>query len=185
MNAASPVVRVGIWTCLILVIVLAAALFMRGMGRVADVQTPVSSGQLRVGSALPDVSLRTLTGKPVRLLAYADHPVWVNFFATWCPPCKAELPEIERRYKALAPRGLVVYGVDQEEPAVAVRSFTSHFGITYPIAIDPGDAAAAFDIHLLPLSVFVDASGVVRFVRIGQMQPAEMDDALKTILPRG
>ena len=185
MNATSPVVRAGIWTCIILLILLAAALFVSGMGRVTDVRTPASSGSVKVGGRLPDIALRTLTGKPVGLRAYEGHPVWINFFATWCVPCKAELPEIERRYKARAASGLVVFGVDQQESTIAVESFTKHFGVTYPIAIDPGGAALAFNLHTIPLSVFVDANGVVRFIRIGQMQPAEMDDALKSILPNG
>jgi peroxiredoxin len=185
MNATSPVLRVGIWTCIILLILLAAALFVRGMGRVSDVRTPGSSGSLHVGDSLPNVTLSTLTGKPVSLRAYEGHPVWINFFATWCVPCKAELPEIERRYKARGANGLVVFGVDQQESPVAVESFTKHFGVTYPIAIDPGGAAVAFDLHTIPLSVFVDPHGVVRYIRIGQMQPADMDDALKTILPNG
>lgn len=182
MNAASPGVRAGIWACLILLILLAAALFVRGMGRVSDVRTPSSSGSLHLDGSLPDIALRTLTGKPVSLLAYAGHPVWINFFATWCQPCKAELPEIERRYLADKSKGLVVFGVDQQESAVAVRSFTSHFGVTYPVAIDPGQAAVAFDLHTIPLSVFVDARGVIRYIRVGQMQPADMDAALRTIL---
>lgn len=187
MNATSPAVRASIWAFLILLAgaVVTVAVFRHGMATVVDVRTPQSSGKVMVGGALPELALSSLTGKPVSLTAYAGHPVWVNFFATWCVPCKAELPEIEQRYKRLSAGGLVVYGVDQQEPAFAVKSFTAHFGVTYPIAIDPGDAAIAFDIHTIPLSVFVDSSGIVRYIRIGQMQPAEMDEALRSILRGG
>ena len=161
----------------------AILVFKNGMVGVNEVRRPQSSGKVMVGGALPDLALRSLTGSTVGLRAYAGHPVWVNFFATWCEPCKAELPQIEQRYKTRKADGLVVYGVDQQEQAIAVKSFTAHFGVTYPIAIDPGTAALAFDIHTIPLSVFVDSTGIVRYISVGQMQPAEMDAALKTILP--
>jgi len=187
MNGASPAVRGALWACVILLIGTAATvvIFKHGMVSVADVRQPQSSGKVMVGGALPDLALRSLTGSTVSLRAYTGHPVWVNFFATWCEPCKAELPQIEQRYKSRKAQGLVVFGVDQQEPAVAVKSFTAHYGVTYPIAIDPGAAALAFNIHTIPLSVFVDSTGLVRFISIGQMQPAEMDQALETILPGG
>jgi len=187
MNAASTAVRASIWAGVILLIGAFAAvlIFKHGMTTVADVRSPQSSGKVMVGGALPDLALRTLTGSTVSLRAYTGHPVWVNFFATWCEPCKAELPQIEQRYKSQKPGSFVVFGVDQQEPAVAVKSFTAHYGVTYPIAIDPGAAALAFNIHTIPLSVFVDSGGIVRYISIGQMQPAEMDQALRTILPGG
>ncbi|HZV78267.1 MAG TPA: TlpA disulfide reductase family protein [Candidatus Binatus sp.] len=187
MSAASPAVRASIWAGVILLIgaITAVLIFKNGMIHVADVRRPQSSGKVMVGAALPDLALRNLTGSAVSLRAYTGHPVWVNFFATWCEPCKAELPQIEQRYKSQKADGLVVYGVDQQEQAIAVKSFTAHFGLTYPIAIDPGVAALAFDIHTIPLSLFVDSTGIVRYISIGQMQPAEMDEALRTILPGG
>lgn len=185
MNAASPAVRASIWAGVILLIgaIAAVLIFKNGMVRVAEVRQPRSSGKVMVGGALPDLALRSLTGSTIGLRAYTGHPVWVNFFATWCEPCKAELPQIEQRYKSLKADGLVVYGVDQQEQAIAVKSFTAHYRVTYPIAIDPGTAALAFNIHTIPLSVFVDSTGIVRYISIGQMQPAEMDEALRTILP--
>ncbi|HET9341795.1 MAG TPA: TlpA disulfide reductase family protein [Candidatus Eremiobacteraceae bacterium] len=187
MNATSPAVRAAIWAFVILLIgaVIGALIFKHGMATVAAVRSPQSSGKVMVGGALPDLALSSLTGSPVSLRTYTGRPVWVNFFATWCVPCKAELPQIEQRYKDKKAGGLVVFGVDQQEQAVAVKSFTAHFGVTYPIAIDTGAAALAFNIHTIPLSVFVDSSGIVRYISIGQMQPAEMDEALKTILPGG
>lgn len=185
MNAASPAVRATVWAFVILFIgaLVAWLIFKHGMATVTDVRSPQSSGNVMVGGALPDLALRSLTGSTVSLRSYTGHPVWVNFFATWCEPCKAELPQIEQRYKSRKADGLVVFGVDQQEPAVAVKSFTAHFGVTYPIAIDPGAAALAFNIHTIPISVFVDPGGIIRYISIGQMQPADMDDALKSILP--
>jgi thiol-disulfide isomerase/thioredoxin len=116
------------------------------------------------------------------LRSYAGHPLWVNFFATWCVPCKAELPEIERRYKTYNGVGLVVLGIDQQESSYAVSAFAKSYGVTYPLAIDQGAAASLFSVHLLPLSMFVDVTGTIRLIRIGQMQPDAMDAALETIL---
>ena len=153
------------------------------MQGVTDFTAPAASGHLEVGQPLPDVPLRRLNGSTTSLRAYVGHPLWVNFFATWCGPCKAELPEIERRYAVDQRAGLVVLGVDQQEQPLDVTTFTKHFGVTYPVTIDPGGAALLFDLHTIPLSVFVGADGVVREIRIGQMQPGAMDEALKTILP--
>lgn len=187
MNDASPAARAAIWAGIFLFVgaIAAVLIFKHGMATVADVRSPQTSGKVMVGGALPALALQTLTGSTVSLRAYVGHPVWVNFFATWCEPCKAELPQIERRYKTDKSAGLVVFGVDQQEQAIAVKSFTAHYGVTYPIAIDPGVAALAFNIHTIPLSVFVDSTGIVRYISIGQMQPAEMDRALRTILPGG
>ena len=167
----------------ILLFVLAWVVFRQGMQGVSDVRTPTASGALEVGSPLPDVELRRLNGTDTTLRSYVGHPLLVNFFATWCEPCKAELPEIERRYAVDKGQGLVVLGVDQQEASFAVDAFTKHFGVTYPVAIDTGKAAVLFHLHTIPLSVFVDASGVIRAIRIGQMQGADIDASLSTVLP--
>ncbi len=166
----------------VLLFVLAWVIFRQGMHGVSDVRTPAASGALEVGSPLPDVELRRLNGTDTSLRSYVGHPLLVNFFATWCEPCKAELPEIERRYAVDKDQGLVVLGVDQQEASFAVDGFTKQFGVTYPVAIDTGKAAVLFDLHTIPLSVFVDASGVIRAIRIGQMQGADIDASLATIM---
>jgi peroxiredoxin len=173
------------WIVFAALLTFAVYIYLRGMRGVDDVLTPHASGRVEVGAAMPDPPLTRLDGTRISLRAYVGHPLWVNFFATWCVPCKAELPEIERRYKARKGDGLVVLGLDQQEDAGLVRGFSEHFGLTYPIAIDDGAAAAVFQARTIPLSVFVDAAGTVREIRIGQMQPEAMDLALATILPRG
>lgn len=172
----------GSWAAIILLFVLAVLMFARGMHGVAAVNAPDRTGSVAVGSRLPDVRITALDGRASSLRAYAGHPLWLNFFATWCVPCKAELPEIERRYQTDKPAGLVVLGLDQQESAFAVRDFTRQFGVTYPVAIDDGPAAVAFQVRTIPLSVFVDAGGTVRAIHIGQMQPTDMDAALRSIL---
>ena len=172
----------GSWAAVILVLVLAALVFAHGMHGVAAVSAPDRAGSVAVGSPLPDVRITALDGSASSLRAYAGHPLWLNFFATWCVPCKAELPEIEHRYQTDKPAGLVVLGLDQQESALAVQDFTRHYGVTYPVAIDDGPAAVAFQVRTIPLSVFVDAGGTVRAIHIGQMQPPDMDAALRSIL---
>lgn len=171
------------WITVAILFILAWFVYARGMRDVAGVATPFASGAVAVGKPLPDAPLTRLDGSKVSLSTFVGHPLWLNFFATWCKPCKAELPEIERRYSADKAAGLVVLGIDQQEPAAAVSAFTGHFGVTYPVAIDAGAAAVLFDLRTIPLSVFVDASGTVRAIRLGQMEPGAMDEALREILP--
>jgi peroxiredoxin len=143
----------------------------------------LSTGMAHVGSAAPDVDLVTLDGKHFSFSRYRGKPVWVNFFATWCPPCKEELPEIERRFVSQQARGLVVLGVDQQEKTAQVKPFITRFGLRYPVVIDAsGQGAITYDLIALPTSVFIDRSGVVRFIEVGEMSPPLMDAALAKIL---
>jgi len=175
--------RMSAWGLVAVLFVAAWLLYRHQMAGVYDFRNPATSGSLTVGKPLGDVPLVRLDGARTSLSAYEGHPLWVNFFATWCVPCKAELPEIERRYSRYRGEGLVVLGVDQQESALAVTTFDKHFALTYPVTIDRGDAALSFDIHTIPLSLFVDAGGEVRIIHIGQMQPQMMDDALAAIIP--
>lgn len=182
MSGPSPRFVILSWIAVALVIVLAVLLFERGMKQVVAVNAPANSGAAVVGQQLPDVPLRYSDGRATTLRSFVGHPVWINFFATWCVPCKAELPEIERRYTKFQTSGLVVLGIDQEESSDAVTPFVKLYALTYPVTIDTGPAADMFKIHVIPMSIFVDGSGTVRSIRIGQMQPDAMDEAIFSIL---
>jgi thiol-disulfide isomerase/thioredoxin len=170
------------WIAVALAIALAVLLFERGMKQVGAVNAPVTSGGAVVGKPLPDVQLRYADGTATSLHAFVGHPLWVNVFATWCVPCKAELPDIERDYEKYKTSGLVVLGIDQEESSDAVTPFVKRFALTYPVTIDTGPAAQLFNIHVIPMSIFIDGSGTVRSIHIGQMQPDAMDVAIRAIL---
>ena len=107
----------------------------------------------------------------------------VNFWASWCAPCKEETPALQRVYQKLRDQGLVIVGVDlrnQErkgpEGDADVRAFVERYGVTYPIALDvSGETARAFHVLPLPTSYFVDQSGSIRYVRVGQITAEEVE----------
>ncbi|MBV8282233.1 MAG: TlpA family protein disulfide reductase [Candidatus Eremiobacteraeota bacterium] len=141
-------------------------------------------GHVSVGDPMPDAPVRNLDGQPSRLAVLRGRPVWLNFYETWCPPCQAEMPAIEREYAANAGRGLVVVGVDLFETSDDARAFADGRGLTFPVVVGGHKAYDAYGINGIPTSVFVDSSGVVRAVFTGEMRGDEMDQAIKAILNR-
>jgi peroxiredoxin len=183
--STAPRAPVAAWIIPIVLFAIAGVIFVTSFQKEAAVPLTgdQSTGSAHVGSAAPDVDLLGLDGKRLTLAKYRGKPVWVNFFATWCPPCKDELPEIERRYQNGRMRDLVVLGVDQQERTAQIKPFIARFGLRYPVVIDAsGQGAITYDLIALPTSVFIDRTGVVRFIQIGEMSPPLMDAALKKIL---
>jgi thiol-disulfide isomerase/thioredoxin len=124
----------------------------------------------RVDKPAPDFRVADLAGAPIELSALHGRPVWINFWATWCPPCRAESPEIEAAYQQYRDQGLVVVAINVGEDAGTVRDYVERAGLTYPVGGDPRtDIAAAYRVAGLPTHVFVDADGVVRDIRMGRL----------------
>jgi peroxiredoxin len=121
----------------------------------------------------PDLTLPTLDGGSVRLADLRGNVVLVNFWGTWCEPCKEETPALQAAYQRLQSEGLVIVGVNlrrQETSDDAVREFVQQYGVTYPIALDvDGEAARLFQISPIPVSYFIDPDGAIRYVRIGTL----------------
>jgi peroxiredoxin len=131
----------------------------------------------------PDFTLPGLDGQDVRLSDYRGKVVLVNFWGTWCEPCKEETPALQQSYQKLRDQGLVIIGVDlrsQEgdgaEGVDNVRSFTERYGVTYPIALDvKGETARAFQIYPIPTSYFIDPNGTIRYVRVSTLTAEEVE----------
>lgn len=121
----------------------------------------------------PDLTLPVLDGEPIRLADMRGKVVLVNFWGTWCEPCKEETPALQQAYQELRDAGLVIVGVNlrrQEASDEAVRAFVRQYGVTYPIALDvDGEAARLFQISPIPVSYFIDPAGTVRYVRVGTL----------------
>jgi len=141
----------------------------------------------RPNFAAPDFSLPTATGETQALGTYKGQVVLVNFWATWCGPCRAEMPAIMDVYQAKRERGFVVLALDQQEDAASVTSFAQQFGLTFPLLLDM-DAAVARRYHVsaLPTTFFVDRKGIIRDMTIGgPMTRAAIDGKIDALLNEG
>jgi peroxiredoxin len=146
--------------------------------------SPASIG-LNIGDRAPEFELPGLDGTSHRLSDYRGHPVWINFWASWCPPCRTEMPRIEGLYREHEQDGLVVLGVAVHDSDPAIRAFVAEVGATYPILLDPdGRVAAAYGAVALPVSFWLDRDGIIRDWIIGEAPPDIMTSALDKILSR-
>ena len=115
--------------------------------------------------------LQQLDGSPLTLDGLRGKYVLLNFWASWCPPCRAEVPDLQALSERTAGGNLVVLGVNQQETPDVARQFAEEFGLSYPIVLDrDGEVSAAYRVAKgLPISVLIDPSGVVRKLYIGQI----------------
>jgi peroxiredoxin len=143
-----------------------------------------SAQRVRVGSPAPDFTLPSLNGDSIHLADYRGHPVIINFWATWCPPCHAEMPSLAAAEREHRSSGLVVLAVNGDrESAAAMRRFTTQMELGFPLLLDARSRVnTAYAVRQLPVTVFVDSAGVVRSIVTGPIQPARFDRALRAIL---
>jgi peroxiredoxin len=129
---------------------------------------------LKPGAEAPGFRLPALTGGDKDLASWRGKIVVLNFWATWCPPCVAEMPSLERLHRALGPEGLAVVTVSTDEDEEVLREFVTRFGLTLPVLLDPGGRVAGGAYHTTgyPETFVLDRSGVLLRHHIG---PAEWD----------
>lgn len=128
----------------------------------ASAQTEPTMGT-EVGATMPAYSATWLDGSKFELASMRDKVVLLNVWATWCGPCRFEIPELEILHKKYAQRGFAVVGVSVDEGGPqAVREFIDEQKVTYPIALDPeGKLASVFQTSVLPTSVLIDRQGKI------------------------
>lgn len=149
-------------------------------------ETP-SQASTDVGAAMPAYQAALLDGTPFDLAAErGKHVVFLNVWATWCGPCRFEIPELEKMHAKYAPRGFEVVGVSVDESgADAVKAFAKEQSIHYPIALDPaGKIANVLQTTVLPTSVLIDRNGKIIWRRIGALTGPEpaLDAAIEKAL---
>lgn len=110
----------------------------------------------------PDFTLKDLKGNQVTLKNFKGRVVFLNFWATWCPPCRREMPSMERLYKQLKDRDFTMLAVDMQESEKRVRAFISEFSLSFPVLLDlNGDISSLYGIVGLPTTYIIDREGKI------------------------
>ena len=138
----------------------------------------------RAGAPAPAFSLPVVANGhgTVSLTSLKGHNVYLNFFASWCEPCKAEAPLIAALSKQYASHNVVVVGIDELEQAEAAKGFATRYHLPYSIALDTsGDVGGSYGLLGLPLHVFISKDGTVAAYRVGEMSPSQISTQLQTL----
>ena len=129
-----------------------------------------------VGVLAPEIALLSLHGDQLSLRALRGQVVLINFWATWCGPCKLEMPAIQARYND---GGFAVLAVDFNESAERVQTFVDDLDLSFPILMDPGgEVQELYRVRGYPTTFFVDAAGVIQILHIGEMSAETLDNYL-------
>ena len=147
-------------------------------------QLPTGGGLLEVGDLAYDFSLNDVAGNQIQLSQLAGQPVIINFWATWCAPCRVEMPELEAAYQAHRDEGLVILALDQQEPAEDVALFFEELGLNFTAVLDDeGTVSELFGVtNILPTTFFINGNGEVTAIHRGPMVQSQIDDYLADTL---
>jgi cytochrome c biogenesis protein CcmG, thiol:disulfide interchange protein DsbE len=170
-------------------------LLLAGLGWIflsADYSGSSTGGRVpapQKGFAAPDFTLADPKGEKYTLSSLRGKAVLINIWATWCPPCQAEMPALETYYQKYQGKGLVVLGVNatSQDYPLDIVPFTQKYGLTFPILLDEtGDLARKYELRSLPSSYFIDRNGLVAEVVIGgPMSGALLQTYIEEILRSG
>ena len=135
-----------------------------------------------VGKLAPTFDEKTVDGSMLSLASLRGKAVYLNFFASWCPPCNEEASEVSAVQQEFAARGLQVVGVDVLENPEKAKQFVASHHLVYPALADDGTLRDAYSINGLPVHAFIDRNGIVRKIYIGELDKSQMEADVKMIL---
>lgn len=155
-------------------------------------ESAASAGRIaspREGFPAPDFTLDTLAGETVSLSSYRGSVVIVNLWASWCAPCRAEMPTIEKLYEANRERGLVVLAVNStvQDTEQDARSFAEEIGVTFAVLLDrDGSVSRRYLLRALPSTFVVDRDGIIQSVIVGgPVSEAVLQSKIEPLLSEG
>jgi peroxiredoxin len=143
----------------------------------------------RQGFLAPEFTLNSLGGEPYALSDLRGQVVVVNLWATWCPPCRAEMPALQSAYEAYQDEGMVLLAVNttDQDSVAAVEGFVDEFGLTFPILLDfEGLVSRLYQLQALPSTFFIDRDGVIQKVVIGgPMSEVTLETTVEQLMTEG
>jgi peroxiredoxin len=175
-----------------IITLIAGGIFLFGAGLIPLLLNAQQKALTSVAPAIPPVTtsypapqlaLTDLQGRSVSLEDYRGKVVLVNNWATWCPPCKTEMPELQAYYSSHAAEGFVIVSIESGEPADQVASFVQEYGLTFPVWLDPQIIALeAFGNWNLPSSYVIDGDGMVRLSWTGGINQPTLEKYVTPLL---
>lgn len=154
-------------------------------GRAISEKSPDATKKAETAKApAPEFTLKDLSGKELKLSDYKGRVVVVNFWATWCGPCRAEIPSFVKLRDRYHDEGLEIIGISLDEgDQEAVAGFAERFKINYPIVMGTMETVEAYGpMNAIPTTFVIDRQGQVRSRHLGMMSFSEVEDAIKTLL---
>ena len=168
------------WSGLVLALLMLAALGLaaRNIWSIATGPLPPAPGV-----AAPAFSGTNLSGEKVELAGLRGRVVLLDFWATWCPPCVASMPHLQRLQDEFGAKGLVVLGVNQEPGQEdRVRYFLKQSRVTFPSVVDPGKIHVEYGVYSFPSSFVIDRQGIIRATFRGPASEAQLRSAIEPVL---
>ena len=136
-----------------------------------------------VDFAAPQLSLQNINGQTESLTDYREYVVLVNNWATWCPPCKAEMPTLAAYYTEHRSEGFTIIAIEAGDGVEGVAQFVQKYGLEFPVWLDPAGASLrAFGNRTLPNSYVIDRSGTVRYAWTGEIDQALLEKYITPLL---
>ena len=138
-----------------------------------------------IGKQAPDFQLNNLDGQSTSLSSLQGKPVLINFWATWCSPCRIEMPYIQQIYDEWSDKGLVILAINIGESSSEVSEFMKSYNLSFPVLLDTkGDVAEKYNIRGIPTTFFIDKDGIIQEKKIGAFQnKTQIEERLSKILP--
>ncbi len=137
-----------------------------------------------VGFIAPNFTLTTMQGKKLTLSQFRGKPVYINFFASWCPPCQFETPDVEKMYKQYGHK-ITFIGVNLtfNDSVPKLKQFVKKYGVTYPVMLDSkGSVTQMYNVMAIPTSIFVEPNGVIQTRYEGAMIAQQMQTYFTKLL---
>lgn len=159
-------------------------LIWMGMKTAADNRIPSSAPALmQEGESATNFSLAALGGGDIALADYEGQVVVMNFWATWCPPCRAEMPGLNRFYETHKDEGLVVLAINGQENEATVRPFIEANNFTFPVLLDlQGSVARQYTTRSFPTTFIIDRNGIIQHVQVGEISERQLDTIILPLM---
>lgn len=168
----------------ILTVTLVSGMLITGCTASPDSSEPVTT-TATAGQPAPDFTLQNLDGESISLSDFKGKPVLLNFWATWCGPCRAEMPFLQEIYEEWSERELMLLAVNIGESSAKVKDFMEKLNLSFPVLLDSRSAIAKmYNITAIPTTYFIDKDGVIQTRIIGAFSSkAQIESELGKIIP--